>query len=104
MFAGTLAMLHRALRLDSRLLRTHLFRVSFAGLMYISLIYAWASSSLVGAPGLRLFETMTYLNLVLISLAGISFFATAITEEKEEDTLGLLMLAGINPLGILLGK
>lgn len=104
MFTGTLAMLHRALRLDSRLLRTHLFRVSFAGLMYISLIYAWASSTLVGAPGLRLFETMTYLNLVLISLAGISFFATAITEEKEEDTLGLLMLAGINPLGILLGK
>jgi ABC-type transport system involved in multi-copper enzyme maturation permease subunit len=104
MFAGTLAMLHRALRLDARLLRTHIFRVSFAGLMYLSLIYAWASSSLVGAPGLRLFETMTYLNLVLISLAGISFFATAITEEKEEDTLGLLMLAGINPLGILLGK
>ncbi|HEY2252833.1 MAG TPA: ABC transporter permease [Planctomycetaceae bacterium] len=104
MFAGTLAMLHRALRLDSRLLRTHLFRVSFAGLMYLSLLYAWASSTLVGAPGLRLFETMTYLNLVLISLAGISFFATAITEEKEEDTLGLLMLAGINPVGILLGK
>jgi ABC-type transport system involved in multi-copper enzyme maturation permease subunit len=104
MFAGTLAMLHRALRLDARLLRTHIFRVSFAGLMYLSLIYAWASSSMVGAPGLRLFETMTYLNLVLISLAGISFFATAITEEKEEDTLGLLMLAGINPLGILLGK
>lgn len=104
MFAGTLAMLHRALRLDSRLLRTHLFRVSFAGLMYLSLFYAWASSSLVGAPGLRLFETMTYLNLVLISLAGISFFATAITEEKEEETLGLLKLAGIDPLGILLGK
>jgi len=47
---------------------------------------------------------MTYLNVVLISLAGVSFFATAITEEKEEDTLGLLLLAGINPLGILFGK
>ena len=104
MFAGTLAMLHRALRLDARLLRTHLFRVGFAGLMYLSLFYAWVSSSSVGAPGLKLFETMTYLNLVLISLAGISFFATAITEEKEEDTLGLLKLAGVDPLGILLGK
>ena len=104
MFAGTLAMLHRAIRLDARLKRTHIFRVSFAALMYLSLLYAWVSSSMVGAPGLRLFSTMTYLNLVLISLAGISFFATAITEEKEEDTLGLLMLAGINPLGILLGK
>ena len=104
MFAGTLAMLHRALRLDARLLRTHLFRLGFALLMYVSLLYAWISGSLVGAPGLKLFETMSYLNLVLISLAGISFFATAITEEKEEDTLGLLMLAGINPVGILLGK
>ena len=94
MFAGTLAMLYRALRLDSRLLRTHLFRVSFAALMYLALCYTWVSSSLVGAPGLKLFETMTYLNLVLISLAGISFFATAISEEKEEDTdFGLLKLA-----------
>src|SRR5262249_47455071 len=47
---------------------------------------------------------MTWLNMVLISLAGISFFATAITEEKEEDTLGLLKMAGIDPVGILLGK
>lgn len=104
MFTGTLALLHRALRLDARLLRTHLFRVGFAGLVYASLIYAWGTSALLGAPGLKLFETMAYLNLVLISLAGISFFATAITEEKEEDTVGLLKLAGLNPLGILLGK
>jgi ABC-type transport system involved in multi-copper enzyme maturation permease subunit len=34
----------------------------------------------------------------------VSFFATAITEEKELDTLGLLKMAGIDPLGILLGK
>lgn len=106
MFTGTLAMLHRALRLDARLLRTHLFRLGFAGAVYVSLVVAWVgtSGSLTGAPGLKLFETMTLLNLVLISLAGVSFFATAITEEKDEDTLGLLMLAGIDPLGILLGK
>ena len=44
------------------------------------------------------------LNVALIVLAGISFFATAITEEKEEETLGLLKMAGLNPLGLLLGK
>jgi len=105
MFSGTLAMLHRALRLDARLTRTHLFRLSFALLVYGALIYSQAiSASLLGAPGLKLFETMTYLNLILISLAGVSFFATAITEEKELDTLGLLKMAGIDPLGILLGK
>ncbi len=106
MFTGTLAMLHRAIRLDARLWRTHLFRLGFALLIYAGLIYAQISTAvtLVGAPGLKLFETMTWLNVVLISLAGISFFATAITEEKEEETLGLLKLAGVNPLGILLGK
>src|SRR5262245_15541591 len=106
MFTGTLAMLHRALRLDARLWRTHLFRLGFALLVCLSLVYAQVltATTLVGAPGLTLFRTMTWLNLVLISLAGISFFATAITEEKEEDTLGLLKMAGVDPLGILLGK
>ncbi len=106
MFTGTLAMLQRAIRLDARLVRTHLFRLGFALLVYAALCQANLSSrgTLVGAPGLRLFETMAWLNVVLISLAGISFFATAISEEKEEDTLGLLKMAGIDPLGILLGK
>lgn len=104
MFTGSLAMLHRALRLDARLLRTHLFRLSFAVLIYISLISAHATSLSFGAPGLKLFETMSFLNLALITLAGVSFFATAISEEKEEETLGLLKMAGINPLGLLLGK
>ncbi|HUG89505.1 MAG TPA: hypothetical protein VML55_01640, partial [Planctomycetaceae bacterium] len=35
---------------------------------------------------------------------GISYFATAITEEKEQRTLGLLRMADINPVSILLGK
>ena len=106
MLTGTMAMLLRAIRLDARLVRTHLFRLAFALLVYASLIYAQiiSGTTLLGAPGLKLFNTMTYLNLMLISLAGVSFFATAITEEKEEETLGLLKMAGVNPLGILLGK
>lgn len=106
MFTGSLAMLHRALRLDARLLRTHLFRFGFALLIYAGLWWAMFMSSrtLMGAPGLKLFQTLTYLNVALIALAGISFFATAITEEKEEETLGLLQLAGLDPVGILLGK
>jgi hypothetical protein len=40
----------------------------------------------------------------MITVGGVSVFATPITEEKEEATLGLLRMAGINPLGLLLGK
>jgi ABC-type transport system involved in multi-copper enzyme maturation permease subunit len=104
MFTGSLALLHRALRLDARLLRTHLFRFAFAVLIYFSLLGAQSLSLTVGAPGLKLFEQISFLNLGLITLAGVSFFATAISEEKEEETLGILKMAGLNPIGILLGK
>lgn len=104
MFTGSLALLHRALRLDARLLLTHLFRVSFAIVIYFCLLYLQAISLRLGAPGLKMFETISFLNLGLITLAGVSFFATAISEEKEEETLGLLKMAGLNPIGILLGK
>ena len=105
MLTGTLALLHRALRLDARLLTTHLFRLGFVVLVYFSLVHAQIQSlGLAGAPGLKLFSSMMYLNLGLIVLSGVSFFATAITEEKEEETLGLLRMAGLNPLALLLGK
>jgi ABC-type transport system involved in multi-copper enzyme maturation permease subunit len=61
-------------------------------------------SLIVGAPGLRFFRSICLLNAVLITLAGFSYFASAITEEKEEGTLGLLKLADLSALSILLGK
>jgi ABC-type transport system involved in cytochrome c biogenesis permease component len=42
--------------------------------------------------------------LIFVTLAGVSYFATAITEEKEEGTLGLLRMTDLNPIAILLGK
>ena len=104
MFAGTLALLTRSLRVDMRLLRTHLFRVGFAGFICLLLLWSHSMSMIFGAPGLQFFRSMAYLNFFLITLAGVGFFATAITEEKEEATLGLLKMAGISRLGILLGK
>jgi len=47
---------------------------------------------------------VTYLNFCFITLGGVGYFATAITEEKEELTLGLLKMADIGPLTLLLGK
>lgn len=104
MFGGTLALLTRSLRVDARMLRTHLFRVGFAGFICMLLWVAHLTSLAFGAPGLQFFQSIIWLNIVLIVLAGVSFFATAITEEKEEETLGLLKMAGISHLGILLGK
>lgn len=104
MYHGLAALMTRALRLDARLLRGHLFRLAFVVMVYFSLLIAQLQALSFGAPGLRFFTNLVWLNACFICLAGVSFFATAITEEKEEDTLGLLRMAGLNPLGILLGK
>lgn len=104
MWGGTAAMFTRAVRSDARRLRPHLFRMLFAGLILGSLVMAHIRSVSLGAPGLYFFSNILWLNLALIVLAAISFLSTAITEEKEEGTLGLLMLAGVSPLAMLLGK
>jgi ABC-type transport system involved in multi-copper enzyme maturation permease subunit len=101
---GILALLTQALRLDARRWRAHLVRLGFVIFLYGGLFVANLTTLRVGAPGLKLFTSIVYMNLWLLSLAGCSLFATAITEEKEEDTLGLLKLAGINRVSILLGK
>jgi ABC-type transport system involved in multi-copper enzyme maturation permease subunit len=104
MFHGVLTLLTRALKADARLRRAHALRAGSTAVIFVFLIVAHASSGGVGSPGLRFFALISWLNLALITLAGSSFFATAITEEKEEGTLGLLQLAGVSTLGLLLGK
>ena len=42
--------------------------------------------------------------MVAISAIGLSYFGSAIAEEKEEQTLGLLRMTDLSPLSILLGK
>ncbi|MBX3439412.1 MAG: hypothetical protein KF861_18130 [Planctomycetaceae bacterium] len=104
MLHGTLTLLTRALREDAQRGRAHAFRFAGSMLILIFLIVAHALSGGVAAPGRRFFELISWLNLGLIVLAGASYFATTITEEKEQGTLGLLQLAGVSPLGLLLGK
>ncbi|MFK7776956.1 MAG: hypothetical protein QM501_02380, partial [Gimesia sp.] len=71
---------------------------------FLILFSSWLTSSRIASPGLDFFKKVTFLNFWLVSLAGIGFFSTAITEEKEEQTLPLLKLAGLNTLALLLGK
>lgn len=104
MLNGAFVLLERSLRTDGRAWGPHLARFGLMAAIYFAVAYASATSLRLGAPGLTFFRTIVYLNLVFMTLLGISFFSTAITEEKEEDTLGLMLMAGISPLGLLLGK
>lgn len=104
MFPGILALVGRSLRVDARSLQSHLARFGLLVAIFVSLCVAHYQSIFFGAPGLRFFYSTAYLNVTFMSLMGIGFFSTSISEEKEEHTLGLMLMAGISPLGILIGK
>lgn len=104
MFRGTLIFTSFALKKNVGLKTTHLSRFACIMLVFLILFSSWITSARVNAPGLDFFTKVAWLNFWLCTLAGIGFFSTAITEEKEEGTLPLLKMAGINPLGLLLGK
>ena len=106
MLGGTLALFNRGLRVDCRRWSSHLMRCLLV-LVILFFLVTTAMTNLVQltvSPGLEFFRMISYANFAFITLAGISYFTTGITEEKEEQTLGLLKMAGLNPLGILLGK
>jgi hypothetical protein len=104
MFRSLLALAVRSLREDTRTLQPHVFRLMFAAFILVTLIFAHLQTNTIGAPGLRFFTGVCWLNFIFISLGAVSVFATPITEEKEEATLGLLRMAGIPPFGLLIGK
>jgi ABC-type transport system involved in multi-copper enzyme maturation permease subunit len=101
-----LALFERALRLETRSAVICWARIGLLAIILVILlpIQTMARSGWYGAPGLRFLQEMVWVNLVFITLAGLSYFASAITEEKEEMMLGLLRMTNLNPVAILLGK
>lgn len=101
-----LALFERSLRCETRSVLMCLARLALPGMILIGIIpvAAMARYGQLGAPGLRVFQSIIWLDFYFITLAGLSYFASAITEEKEEMTLGLLRMTGLNALAILLGK
>ena len=100
------ALFERSLRVETRSLLVCLGRVGLLTviLLILLMVQTTARSGWFGAPGLQFLKWMVYVTLIFISLAGLSYFASAITEEKEEMTLGLLRMTDLNPIAILLGK
>ena len=104
MTSPLLALFIRSLREDSRLKFTYFAR---AGLVLVLLLFLFTTQTTMGwmnAPGMQFFGTVVGVDLCFVVLAGVSYFASAISEEKEEMTLGLLRMTNLNPLSILLGK
>ena len=104
MLHGIWALLERSLRIDARALGPHRVRFGLMVAISIALHFALLDSLRLGAPGLRFFNTTVVLNVIFMTLLGVSYFSSTITEEKDEEALGLMLMTGISPLVILLGK
>jgi hypothetical protein len=78
-----------------------------ASLVLIILLCVWANQrdfARRAAPGREFLLIVVMVNLSFIAVAALGGFASAITEEKEDETLPLLRMTNLSPLAILLGK
>lgn len=104
MISGTQTLFNWSLRTDIRSVYPHVVRAGFCGFMLLAILGAWADSVGGMSPGLSFFRWICRLNVLLISVSGISYFVSAVTEEKDTGVLALLRLAGVSPLAIVLSK
>jgi len=104
MFRKISALLVRSLRSDARLARFHLLRLALGIVVLLVLWATYQNMRFQAAPGRDFYTGLTVCNLIAITVAGATFFAMAISEEREEQTLPLLKMADIGPLPLLLGK
>ena len=104
---SALAFVTRHLREESRARAPMLVRMALLALG-LAWIYIYTFQIRMGmheaAPGRTLFLGMAMMALTLAHLLGFSLFSSCITEEKEASTLPLLVMTGLHPLSILLGK
>jgi len=98
------ALMNRSLRTEVRQLPGHLLRFGIAAYIMLTLLVSMASQSRQGAAGLEFFRVIVYLNLVVLMGAAVFYFATSLTEEKEEQTIGLLRMANVGPATLIFGK
>jgi len=74
-------------------------------LILFTVLAAWSTSATSTVPvGLALFAGISYTNVIIIGVAGVSYFVSAVTEEKDSGNLALLRLAGVSSLGVVLSK
>jgi hypothetical protein len=100
----TVALLHQTFRVDVRQLRTHLLRGAFAAFVLFILATIHNDIHRLGAPGLEFVRFLSVLSFVMLTMCGAFYFPSVITEEKEQQTLGLLRMAGVGPATLLVGK
>jgi len=104
MFRGVSALLTRMLREDAIRLRAHMGRMGML-IMTAFLLFSHYIAAFQQSPaGLSYFQFILRFDLVFLLVVGLGVYSSAIAEEREQGTLGLLKLTGVSRLAILWGK
>ena len=98
------ALFIRSVREDTRAKSTYWARGGLAAFMLVVMAMAAFARATGGAPGLVFLQSAAWLQTMFLTISGLGYFGSAITEEKEDETLGLLRMTNLSPLSILLGK
>ena len=104
MTSPLLALFTRSVREDTRAKSTYWARAGLAAFMLVIMGMAAFARATGGAPGLVFLQSAAWLQTMFLTISGLGYFGSAITEEKEDETLGLLRMTNLDPLSILLGK
>jgi ABC-type transport system involved in multi-copper enzyme maturation permease subunit len=98
------ALFIRSLREDTRAKFTPIMRASLVLVILFFIAVNQRDFARQNAPGLQVFFIVMLVNLAGLVLGGLTAFCSAITEEKEDETLGLLRMTNLNSVSILFGK
>jgi hypothetical protein len=101
---GLLSIIERELRTSARNRKTHLFRLAMA--IVALLMLAWMIWLFGGRKltGLEIFVVFAWFGFAYCLLAGATWTADCLSEEKREGTLGLLFLTDLSGWQIVIGK
>jgi hypothetical protein len=104
MASPLLALFTRSVRADTRGQATYMARLGMGTFLFLFVLFFGLVDRWTGVSGKVFFTIVIILQSLAIALVGLSYFTSAIAEEKDEQTLGLLRMTSLNSLSILLGK
>jgi hypothetical protein len=99
------ALFRQTIQCDTRSLGFFFLRLGLAFLLtFCFYLFQTQASRTGGAKGLMLFTAISGVNICFTYISSFCLFLPLVREEKEEDTLGLILMTGISPFAYIVGK
>ncbi len=107
----------KELRVSSRRRRNYVLRFAYLALLTVFIVYAWMMTARQGGSGSAIYQlsrmpevgkhiitTVVWFQFITIQIIAVVMMSSAISEEIQRRTLGVLMTTPIGSFQIVLGK